>query len=705
MSGPGYTSLLAHLQNRSTALPLGTIQPALAHHLAKLSPLPTPLTAIIVSSALFSTHPFSHPKLQVLFNAFRHATHLKFGDVKRVAENQSVVNATFARSTKTRVKLWANAVLKGIKGGQPILRLACCGGLLAGLEDLRTAERLEIARSKLEDEVVISIAESMDIYSTATSSAAGGWETEFQPAGDVDMISLALIQASQSLVLVAPEKIKALPLAHLLDLLTTTVTSTFASGSFFTAPSSTSSTLRNINESPLMEFIAPMSRLTALTVTIFSESRPAEGIRSVAVTLDALRHLSETVESGWIATSTSLTKVEQNDNLETHGDMAIVWKTLKTLLFANIMIADAALSSAIFIPPAAYTDATAPSTLALTVLHTLYNLSFVVSQFGGVVTTASPGFVELKKTFYLALDILAKSEDESNRFARELCVSVQGWQSDKNPDILAKTAYALTCIEQLIPVLHVDCIQSHALPLAIPHLSNPTHRETYESSHSVVLATFASHADRQAAGLDYNATNAPAQGPRFTERLVPFYAHCLIENSVDDRLSTPQLRLAFASLVRSASASARSPTFTEDIADDQYALAWYCVDVLLDAIHALSVVDDSGQSSSSDASDRLHRLHLTLISVVPSLPLKLLPRVLEEIRVILTMHGSAKSDSSGRAKELVDASFAEISERVGDREKEFVMHWWYDNRKSFFNGTDERVVLSEPKDGQLRSHL
>ncbi|KAJ7043901.1 hypothetical protein C8F04DRAFT_1070849 [Mycena alexandri] len=683
MSNPGYANLLAHLHNSSTSLPLPTIQSALAHHLAKLSPLPTPLAASIVSSPLFSQHPFTHPKLQTLFTAFRHATHLKYRDAKDAEEQRSAVGAVFSRGTAARVKQWMGAVLKGIKGGQPILRLACCGGLLAGLEDLKTAEQLELGRSQLEDEVIISVAESMDVYAAST---AGGWEAEFQPAGDVDTMTLALILASRSLVVVVPSKLKALPLPVLTSLLVFTVASAFASGTFLSTASSPnaialSPTLRAMNESPLMEFIAPISKLTALTITILSESRPAEGITAAAAALDALRPVSKSLESDWIGSS-----LARNDNSDTRE---LVWKTLKTLLFANIMIADAALSALVFVSPAAYTGADAvpvPSALALTVLHTLCNLSFVISQFGGVTTTASPGFVELKKTFYLALDILAKSEEESDRFARELSLELRAWQTragDRDPDIQAKTAYALTCIEQLVPVLSGECIQSYALPLALPYLSDPSYRETYESSHSVVLAVFASHADRHAENVSEAEPDPDARaqaGPRFTERMVPFYARCLIENSVDGRLHTPQLRLAFAALVRSACASARSGELT----DDAYALAWYCVDALLDAIHALSG-PDGAVSANND--DRLHRLHLTLISVVPALPLKLLPRVLEEIGTILTRGRGAQSGSGGggggEAKELVDAMFVEISERVGDREKELAMRWWYDNRLAF----------------------
>ncbi|KAJ7729657.1 hypothetical protein DFH07DRAFT_756735 [Mycena maculata] len=697
MSNPGYTNLLAHLHNPSTSLPLPTIQSAIAHHLAKLLPLPTPLAATTVSSPLFSAHPFSHPRLQTLFTAFRHATHLKHRDSKNAAENQSAVSSVFARSTRARVKQWASAVLKGIKGGQPILRLACCGGLLAGLEDLELAEGLEIGRSQLEDEVVISVAESMDMYAR---TAAGGWEAEFQPVGDVDTMTLALILASQSLVLVAPGKLRALPLSLLTDLLTFTIASTFASGTFLSTASSSSvvslcvstssSSLRTINESPLMQFIASISKLTALTLTILCDSRPVEGMITASATLESLRPISKSLESDWI--TNPLAKA----NPDTHE---LVWTTLKTLLFTNIMVADAALSAAVFVPPAAYTaEGPTPSTLALTVLHTLSNLSFVVSQFGGVTTTASPGFVELKKTFYLALDILAKSAEESNRFVRELCVSVREWQGHgEEHDVQAKTAYALTCIEQLIPMLSGDCIQSFALPLALPHLSDPTYRETYESSHSVVLAIFASHADHHAAGQEnINTSDVHAPGPGFTYRMVPFYAHCLIENSVDGRLSTPQLRLAFASLVRSASASAHNPNSPQSAAAGDLALALYCVDALLDAIHALAAQDPAA------VEDRLHRLRLTLVSVVPVLPLKLLPRVLEELRAIL-----ATQSDGGKVKDLVDTIFLEISESASDLSREHIMRWWYENRISFLDAkaAENRISASRAAHEQHQSRL
>jgi len=255
-----------------------------------------------------------------------------------------------------------------------------------------------------------------------------------------------------------------------------------------------------------------------------------------------------------------------------------------------------------------------------------------------------------------------------------------------------------------------------------------------------VLAIFASHAQRAGEGklkapiLDAGKEKVKAKEARdtvgtvttagFAERMVPFYANCLIEvrlfhsryifmsciflisilivlsqNSVDGKLSTAQLRLAYSALVRSASASATSidsPTLT----DERYTLAEYCIRELLNAVRSL----DSGIPENEE---RLYRLHLTLLSTVPSLPLRLLPRTLGEIRSIVMAYPVA---AEGRRKELADALFAEILERVGDLEKEFVLRWWYGNRTKLFLGDSDTVAQGGERgvageDNQSRSGI
>jgi hypothetical protein len=94
------------------------------------------------------------------------------------------------------------------------------------------------------------------------------------------------------------------------------------------------------------------------------------------------------------------------------------------------MITDITLSALVFVHPSSIQRKSAvtptpvhlPPSLALITLHTLSGLSFIISHFGGVTTTSAlTGFPELKKVFYLALDILSTDADASERFVRDLC--------------------------------------------------------------------------------------------------------------------------------------------------------------------------------------------------------------------------------------------------------------------------------------------
>jgi hypothetical protein len=166
-----YANLLSHLHRPTTKLPLTTIHAAIAHHLARLKPYPTPLAAAVISSRLF--RPLSHPQLQGLTTAFRHATHLKY---KALQEHPG---GLFSRSLKIRLQQWMSAVLKGLQGGDPLMRLACCGGVLLGLHDLNIASGEANYSASVEDEIVVALAEVMDNYAYVHSP--GSWENEFQP--------------------------------------------------------------------------------------------------------------------------------------------------------------------------------------------------------------------------------------------------------------------------------------------------------------------------------------------------------------------------------------------------------------------------------------------------------------------------------------------------------------------------------------------
>lgn len=94
------------------------------------------------------------------------------------------------------------------------------------------------------------------------------------------------------------------------------------------------------------------------------------------------------------------------------------------------MLAEAVLSASVFIPPRS--DKLTPSSLALQVLQTLSHLSFVISQFGGV-TNIQQGFEHLKKTFYLALDILAQGDGDGSKaeaYVQQVCFTLNSQRTE-----------------------------------------------------------------------------------------------------------------------------------------------------------------------------------------------------------------------------------------------------------------------------------
>ena len=190
------TNLLAHLRDANSTLPLTTIQSALAHYLAHISPLPTPLAALAVSSALYLVQPFTDDRLQSLLIAFRHATHLRYQKKKDDIKNGSRIGNLFSSSVSAALGQWIDDVVKGIQGGHHILRLSSLSGLLLGILDLEAKSKenqfdgtytsslyLGNAKNGVEEELVIAVAEIMDMYSHALIyGPVSDWEKEFQPA-------------------------------------------------------------------------------------------------------------------------------------------------------------------------------------------------------------------------------------------------------------------------------------------------------------------------------------------------------------------------------------------------------------------------------------------------------------------------------------------------------------------------------------------
>ncbi|KZT11854.1 uncharacterized protein LAESUDRAFT_719793 [Laetiporus sulphureus 93-53] len=716
MADRGYFFLLSHLYRPTTSLTLSTVQTSIAHYLARLTPSPTSLAASVISSPQFL--PFSYAKLEALCTSFRHAVHLK---VKLFKEEP---DGLFSRSIHHRTGEWVKSVLDGLKGGHPTLRLVCAGGLLLGLEDLESDLHAQggSMRRIVEEEVVLALAEVMDTYSYVQYPA--DWAKDFKSESEdgEEPLALSLLLASRFLALVSAERLETLPLDMLSDILTSTIESAFQGGCFMSTAQSSCSRdddgklvfapttpfsrlIQRLSSSKFVASMATLAKLCSRVLSVLSESRPSHGWPAMAQAMAKLERTAKAVEQDW--TTSPLAFLPSEDDLapDTREMIAQLWNILKTQLFTTIMLSQSVLSTVLFVPQPSVDTSPSPYDLAMTVLRTLAHLSFVLHQFGGVTATSEGGFSELKRAFYTALDILSASAPDSERFIAELCGMTSALTSAPQSFVHMKKAYVLACIEQLIPVLNDTCIREQVFPQCLPHLSDVSHRETYESAHSVMLAIFTSYAQKSSQGNTKGVQTSEI--PTFAEESVPFYVQCLIENSGDGKLSTIQLRLAYAALVRSASAFRRAQTALSERHTEGDVLARFCIDSLLDAMR-----NTQGSSDFTSATEKhLQRLHLTLISSVSSVSLSLLPRVLDECKsVIISFSQSGDtSDSeqqpSSLRSELVQALFKEILESVGDAEKEFCVRWWYENREALLGYIASGAPPTSTADSQAVSRL
>ena len=187
--------------------------------------------------------------------------------------------------------------------------------------------------------------------------------------------------------------------------------------------------IRSISSSTSIGLMASLAKFTALSLTVLVESRPAHGWDVINRTLDRLKLLASTVEGDW--TRCPLAAVKDDADFADEGSREIAtatWSILKTLLFTTLMLSQSILSAVVFIPipqsNSAYSSSSGISSshgIALDVLHILSHLSFVMPQFGGVSSTSDSGLPELKRAFYMALDVLSTSETEADRLVEELC--------------------------------------------------------------------------------------------------------------------------------------------------------------------------------------------------------------------------------------------------------------------------------------------
>ena len=104
-----------------------------------------------------------------------------------------------------------------------------------------------------------------------------------------------------------------------------------------------------------------------------------------------------------------------------------IWMVLKTHLFSTLMLQQAILEIILYQSPSssALANSYSASYLTSTILNILSSLSFVIYSFGGVAAGPAeggtgPSFPELKKVFYMSIDILSTDAAESKAFVHGL---------------------------------------------------------------------------------------------------------------------------------------------------------------------------------------------------------------------------------------------------------------------------------------------
>lgn len=229
----GYTSLLHHLHQPSAAIltQLDGLQTSIAYYLAygqKGQPngqTPTPLAAAVVGSSAFrfvdqTDVETISGRLEILLKAFRHAVHYKVHALRGKPDpaspsastsssgSQGLLSSIFSLPMEFKLSAWTRNVLNGLQGGPSVVRFACLGGLLVGLEDLERQKATRKAgsvadtdgkeeveegvavrrrtRGKVEEEVIVALAEVMEAYPLPLNDQYGndsgrrsGWESEF----------------------------------------------------------------------------------------------------------------------------------------------------------------------------------------------------------------------------------------------------------------------------------------------------------------------------------------------------------------------------------------------------------------------------------------------------------------------------------------------------------------------------------------------
>ncbi|KAK4056859.1 hypothetical protein OIO90_002109 [Microbotryomycetes sp. JL221] len=353
---------------------------------------------------------------------------------------------------------------------------------------------------------------------------------------------------------------------HLFANLGSSITNTH-DGLVWTVPSESHSLISSLSQSTTFRNLGPISRalgrlIEAAAIKARSSSSSSSGsaneedntaaLLAMCTFITILSRVAARVNRDWRSTFWS----DLTDDVQlapATRQRTEPWTMLKSLLFSVTLI-DSSLLALVTPRDAAVEPTALQLDLTADALTTLSKTYFITLRFG------NDGFTAWKGVWSGLMDVAARGTTNSvGRLMGMLEPRRLGHRHDKLVE-RSEATFFLNAAEQLMTKIGDDYVEETVLKCCFPYLEDSQYRDTFESAHSVLLSVF--------------ATNK-----RCATDIAPWYSKLLLK-ACPSLMSASQLRLAYTTMVRCVSSC-----------DD--ALAWYCIQQLIDAIEDIPVVASS----------------------------------------------------------------------------------------------------------------
>ena len=238
--------------------------------------------------------------------------------------------------------------------------------------------------------------------------------------------------------------------------------------------------LTTATSSPQYRSVKSLAELFARTTWSFVTAKNQQLWPVLNETLVVFETIARNLQEDWRHNPWVDAQTEEEIPESVREILTQAWGVLKTVLFATVMVQQSVVTAAIYLPPPSKRAAAllepnvTPASLVWLLLQTLSNLSFVITKFGGVTSTARTSvFPQLRRLFYSALDVLSTDQAASEKFVIHLCQTGKEYvTSSKSPKAMesAQLAFSLACIEQLVPAIGEEQIQGQVFDVCIPYV-------------------------------------------------------------------------------------------------------------------------------------------------------------------------------------------------------------------------------------------